>query len=329
MHRRALGLRQVHAAPDHDGPARPHLGRRCSTDGRRARRRQPAGGDGVPVVRAAAVAHRAGQRRAGPQGARPAARRTRARRAAFYLDKVGLDGYEEAYPAELSGGMKQRAGLARALAVEPELLFMDEPFAGLDPLTSANLREEVLTLWSDHDLPVRTVVMVTHIIEEAVLMADRVVVLSLAPGPRGRRRADPARAPAQQARRGIRRAGGLDLREDRLMAAAPAHRPAGRRAPRPGRSARGVRLPRPRSGAQRVPRRPGAARRAGGPARRVLGRCARDGVAGRPAPRRRHLRERCCRSATTRRRSGCWPIRRASGWRSCRGASRSSVPGSR
>ena len=104
------------------------------------------------------------------------------RRAAFYLDKVGLDGYEEAYPRELSGGMKQRAGLARALAVEPDLLLMDEPFAGLDALTSANLREEVLTLWSDHALPVDTVVMVTHIIEEAVLMADRVIVLSPHPG---------------------------------------------------------------------------------------------------------------------------------------------------
>ena len=104
------------------------------------------------------------------------------KRAAFYLDRVGLDGYEEAYPTELSGGMKQRAGLARALAVEPDLLFMDEPFAGLDALTSANLREEVLTLWSDHALPVNTVVMVTHIIEEAVLMADRVIVLSSRPG---------------------------------------------------------------------------------------------------------------------------------------------------
>jgi NitT/TauT family transport system ATP-binding protein len=103
-------------------------------------------------------------------------------RAAFYLDKVGLDGYEEAYPGELSGGMKQRAGLARALAVEPDILFMDEPFAGLDALTSANLREEVLTLWADQALPVNTVVMVTHIIEEAVLMADRVVVLTSHPG---------------------------------------------------------------------------------------------------------------------------------------------------
>ncbi len=104
------------------------------------------------------------------------------RRAAFYLDKVGLDGYEEAYPGELSGGMKQRAGLARALAVEPDILLMDEPFAGLDALTSANLRDEVLTLWSDRAVPVNTVVMVTHIIEEAVLMADRVVVLTSHPG---------------------------------------------------------------------------------------------------------------------------------------------------
>jgi NitT/TauT family transport system ATP-binding protein len=113
------------------------------------------------------------------RGIAPSEARTRA---AFYLDKVGLDGYEEAYPRELSGGMKQRAGLARALAVEPDILFMDEPFAGLDALTSANLREEVLTLWSDPNLPVKTVVMVTHIIEEAVLMADRVLVLSPHPG---------------------------------------------------------------------------------------------------------------------------------------------------
>lgn len=104
------------------------------------------------------------------------------RRSAHYLDKVGLDGYEEAYPSELSGGMKQRAGLARALAVEPDLLFMDEPFAGLDALTSANLREEVLSLWADESLPVKTVVMVTHILEEAVLMADRILVMTPHPG---------------------------------------------------------------------------------------------------------------------------------------------------
>lgn len=104
------------------------------------------------------------------------------RRSAYYLDKVGLDGYEEAYPSELSGGMKQRAGLARALAVEPDLLFMDEPFAGLDALTSANLREEVLSLWADESLPVKTVVMVTHILEEAVLMADRILVMTPHPG---------------------------------------------------------------------------------------------------------------------------------------------------
>ena len=114
--------------------------------------------------------------------ARAVPERESRRRAAYYLDKVGLDGYEEAYPGELSGGMKQRAALARALAIEPEVLFMDEPFAGLDALTSANLREEVLTLWSDRALPVNTVVMVTHIIEEAVLMADRVVVLTSHPG---------------------------------------------------------------------------------------------------------------------------------------------------
>ncbi|OGF14469.1 MAG: nitrate/sulfonate/bicarbonate ABC transporter ATP-binding protein [Candidatus Eisenbacteria bacterium RBG_16_71_46] len=123
------------------------------------------------------------------------------RRAAYYLDKVGLDGFKEAYPGELSGGMKQRAALARALAVEPDLLCMDEPFSGLDALTSANLREEVLGLWADLALPVHTVVMVTHIIEEAVLMADRVVVLTSRPGriaadmpvtlPRPRNKRDP------------------------------------------------------------------------------------------------------------------------------------------
>ncbi|MFY9269059.1 MAG: ABC transporter ATP-binding protein [Candidatus Manganitrophaceae bacterium] len=125
----------------------------------------------------------------------------RKKRAIHFIEKVGLDGFEEAYPRELSGGMKQRVGLARALAVEPKLLCMDEPFSALDPLTSLALREEVLMLWEDKSMPVNTIIMVTHSIEEAVFMADRVLVLSHHPGrviadipialPRPRDRKDP------------------------------------------------------------------------------------------------------------------------------------------
>jgi NitT/TauT family transport system ATP-binding protein len=98
-----------------------------------------------------------------------------------YISVTGLVGFEDAYPRELSGGMRQRVGLARALAVEPAVLLMDEPFSALDALTAEGLREEVLQLWRDPDLPPEAVVLVTHNIEEALLMADRVVVLSHRP----------------------------------------------------------------------------------------------------------------------------------------------------
>jgi NitT/TauT family transport system ATP-binding protein len=99
-----------------------------------------------------------------------------------YISVTGLVGFEEAYPRELSGGMRQRVGLARALAVEPAVLLMDEPFSALDPLTAEGLREEVLQLWLDPGLPPEGVVLVTHNIEEALQMADRVIVLSRRPG---------------------------------------------------------------------------------------------------------------------------------------------------
>ncbi|MGO9450921.1 MAG: ABC transporter ATP-binding protein [Candidatus Binataceae bacterium] len=106
----------------------------------------------------------------------------REKRAGIYIDKVGLDGFEEAYPRELSGGMKQRVGFARALAVEPKVLLMDEPFSALDALTAITLREEVLDIWQAPDMSVRTIIIVTHIIEEAVELADRVLVLASNPG---------------------------------------------------------------------------------------------------------------------------------------------------
>jgi NitT/TauT family transport system ATP-binding protein len=106
----------------------------------------------------------------------------REKRAGIYIDKVGLDGFEEAYPRELSGGMKQRVGLARALAVEPRVLLMDEPFSALDALTAITLREELHDIWQARDTPVHTILIVTHIIEEAVELADRILVLSTSPG---------------------------------------------------------------------------------------------------------------------------------------------------
>ncbi len=105
----------------------------------------------------------------------------RHKRALRILDTVGLDGFESAYPKELSGGMKQRVGFARALVVEPEVLFMDEPFSALDVLTAESLRNELLELWLSQKMPTKAIFIVTHNIEEAVLLADRVIVLGRNP----------------------------------------------------------------------------------------------------------------------------------------------------
>src|SRR5580704_3179565 len=105
----------------------------------------------------------------------------RHRRALKAIDAVGLKNFETAYPKELSGGMKQRVGFARALAVEPEVLFMDEPFSALDVLTAENLRGDLMELWLAKKIPTRSIFIVTHNIEEAVLLADRVIVLGRNP----------------------------------------------------------------------------------------------------------------------------------------------------
>ncbi|HLZ03005.1 MAG TPA: nitrate/sulfonate/bicarbonate ABC transporter ATP-binding protein [Bradyrhizobium sp.] len=133
------------------------------------------------------------------QGVGASDRRTRALAA---IDLIGLDGFENAYPRELSGGMRQRVGFARALVVDPTLLLMDEPFSALDVLTAETLRTDLIDLWIEGRLPIKSVLMVTHNIEEAVLMCDRVLVLSSNPGrvaaefkidlPHPRKRLDPA-----------------------------------------------------------------------------------------------------------------------------------------
>jgi len=117
-----------------------------------------------------------------PLQARGVAQAERRERSLKMLDMVGLDGFESAYPKELSGGMRQRVGFARALVVEPEVLFMDEPFSALDVLTAENLRSELLELWAKKTMPTQAVFIVTHNIEEAVLLADRIVVLGRNPG---------------------------------------------------------------------------------------------------------------------------------------------------
>lgn len=117
-----------------------------------------------------------------PLKARGLAPDVRRERSLKILDTVGLDGFEAAYPKELSGGMRQRVGFARALVVEPEVLFMDEPFSALDVLTAENLRSELLELWHKKTIPTQSIFIVTHNIEEAVLLADRIIVLGRNPG---------------------------------------------------------------------------------------------------------------------------------------------------
>jgi NitT/TauT family transport system ATP-binding protein len=106
----------------------------------------------------------------------------RRQRALAAIDLIGLDGFENAYPKELSGGMRQRVGLARALVVDPDILLMDEPFSALDVLTAETLRTDLLDLWCEGRMQIKSILIVTHNIEEAVLMCDRILVFSSNPG---------------------------------------------------------------------------------------------------------------------------------------------------
>ena len=152
----------------------------------------------------------------------------RRRRAVGAIDLIGLDGFENAYPKELSGGMRQRVGFARALVVNPDILLLDEPFSSLDVLTAETLRGDLLDLWDDRRIPTKGIVIVSHNIEEAVEIADRILIFSSDPG--RIRAADPDRPAAaalfRQRRVSPDRRPGLHLADDRARPRRAARRQA-------------------------------------------------------------------------------------------------------